>query len=185
VISARKVFANRANARASTGPRTTSGKVKVAHNARRHGLTLSVLLDPAHEAELEAMARDIAGQDASPELRALASRIAAAQIDLVRVRRARHDLLSRRLRDPEYRYIPLAAARKEVKFLARLLRTVGPDAPVPDGFESVLDKPVGPGKFATILFDVSADLAIMDRYERRALSRRKFAIREFDGARRR
>jgi hypothetical protein len=42
----------------------------------------------------------------------------------------------------------------------------------------------GPQKFASILADMTGQLAAMDRYERRALSRRKFAIRAFDAARR-
>jgi hypothetical protein len=46
-------------------------------------------------------------------------------------------------------------------------------------------RPEGPQKFATILSDMTQRLAVMDRYERRALSRRKFAIRAFDAARRR
>jgi hypothetical protein len=49
----------------------------------------------------------------------------------------------------------------------------------------VQSKPEGPQKFATILSDMTRRLAAMDRYERRALSRRKFAIRAFDAARRR
>jgi hypothetical protein len=45
-------------------------------------------------------------------------------------------------------------------------------------------RPEGPQIFATILSDMTQRLAVMDRYERRALSRRKFAIRAFDAARR-
>lgn len=37
--SERKARANRANAQASTGPRTAAGKARSRHNARKHGLT--------------------------------------------------------------------------------------------------------------------------------------------------
>jgi hypothetical protein len=43
--------------------------------------------------------------------------------------------------------------------------------------------PEGPFKFATILSQEAKQLLAMDRYEQRALSRRKFAIRAFDEAR--
>jgi hypothetical protein len=51
--------------------------------------------------------------------------------------------------------------------------------------KSVQSTPEGPQKFATILSDMNTQLVAMDRYERRALSRRKFAVRAFDAAGRR
>jgi hypothetical protein len=43
--------------------------------------------------------------------------------------------------------------------------------------------PQGPLKLATIVSEETKKLLVMNRYERRALSRRKFASRAFDAAR--
>ena len=69
--------------------------------------------------------------------------------------------------------------------LLELLRPNAPDIPMPALSKYLTSTPQGPQKFATILLQETKQLLAMDRYERRALSRRKFAIREFDVARRR
>jgi len=121
VISARKRNANRANARASTGPRTAAGKENAARNALRHGLRSPISVDPALSAEVEALAREIAGEGASLEQQVLATRVAEAQIDLKRIRRARHDLLTPAHSVNNYQS-PRGGA-KRVKILIRSART--------------------------------------------------------------
>jgi hypothetical protein len=95
MTSVRKITANRANAQASTGPRTARGKHRVAQNACRHGLSLPIVSIPALSQKAESLAREFAGESADQELLELARRVAEAQIDLLRIRQARHDILVR------------------------------------------------------------------------------------------
>ena len=100
----RKIKANRANARASTGSKTAGGRARTARNAFRHGLSLTACSDPALSEEVEALAREIAGPGANARIQELARRVAEAQTDLRRVRYARHQLLSNALRNPYYEF---------------------------------------------------------------------------------
>jgi len=178
LTSERKITANRANARASTGPRTTRGRARAARNALRHALSLPVCSIPALSEEVETLAREIAGRGANAQTQELARRVAEAQIDLRRVRSARHQLLFDTLNKENYE--SYANMRMKVKLLRALLRPNPPDISM-EALEFAT--PQGPDKLATILSGKAKKLLAMDRYERRALSRRKFAIRAFDAAR--
>jgi hypothetical protein len=187
LTSERKVRANRANAQASTGPKTTHGRFHAARNARRHGLNVPICSDPVWSEQAQALAREIVGTDANREIQELARRVAEAQIDVFRVRRARHHLLASALYDPDYE--SPAAQRKKIELVAKYEKL---RAQFPLFVQSVAPleqyvrwRPEGPQKFATILSDMSKQLASLDRYERRTLSRRNLAIRAFDDLRRR
>jgi hypothetical protein len=82
------------NAQKSTGPRTPAGKRRAAQNARRHGLTLALCCEPGTDEKVAALARAIAGADATPSLVALATPIAIAQLDLVWMQRVRLHLVT-------------------------------------------------------------------------------------------
>jgi len=182
VTSERKIKANRANARASTGPKTARGRSRAVRNALRHALSLTVYSDPALSQEVEALARKIVPIEADGEIQELARRIAEAQIDLHRARRARHQLLSEALGDPNYESAVMQ--RKKLAAVIRCARSFGPLTPVPDDVVAFLNsKPEGPHKFAAILADKTRQLRVLDRYERRALSRRNRAIQALDAAR--
>jgi hypothetical protein len=178
-MSALKRYASRVNARASTGPRTAAGKARSRRNAFRHGLSLSVLADPALASEVDALAQKILGEDnVNVELRQLAHRIAEAQIDLIRVRQVRDDMLERALRrhnDPSLQF-PLSPQQIAVG----LARRWGSDKPLPLGFMRKIWKEIDRDMFGPTLPDSIPLLKTLDRYERRVLSRRKFAVREFD-----
>jgi hypothetical protein len=181
LTSDRKIKANRANARASTGPQTAQGRARAARNALRHGLSLPVCSDPALSEEVEALAREIAGTDANAKIQELARRVAEAQIDLRRVRYARHQLLSHALSD-QY-YDSHANVQIKMKVIRDLLRAKAPDMSM-ESLVKHVTSPEGPQKFAIILSQEAKELLAMDRYERRARLRRKIAIRAFDESRR-
>jgi hypothetical protein len=126
--------ANRTNAKKSTGPKTRQGKNRASQNARRHGLSLSIFTDVIYSEEIQRLANELISDNSSKEIIELARRVAEVQMDLVRIRWARHDLLVR----------------------------------TPDQGANRIFK------------DFLQQLVAIDRYERRALSRRKFAIRELD-----
>ncbi len=161
--SKRKLRANRLGKPAGTGPTSAAGKARSAQNARKHGLNVAVMYDPDVGADVAFMAEEIAPGCQDAELIGRARRIAEAQVDLMRVARARRDMISAAMACPDDRPVTGVA---------------GPIATPGEASDPGADKRVA------TLSDIGARLARLDRYERGALWRRKLAIRAFDVARR-
>jgi len=189
VATAARIKANRTNARASTGPKTANGRARSAQNAFKHGLTLHIRFFPEFSAEIEALAREIVGPNAHAEIEGLARQVAEAHLDVCRVRQVRHQFVSSKMKDPLYE--SQSDRRAKCKFLIRVLSRVfrlkwpkiSESILLTKLSEYLLTVPEGAEKFLLILSQESRMLLAFDRYERRALSRRKSAIRALDEAR--
>jgi hypothetical protein len=179
-----QVAANRRNARKSTGPKSPAGKTRAARNARRHGLAISIWSDPQLSAATEALARELAGPAADPELQSRARDSAAAHIDVGRVQRMRHRLMLQHLTDPVPIPTTSRAARQHVRDLIELDERWSQDLYIPWRLRGVARIPEGTERFALVISNLARRLAALERYERRAMSRRKRALRNLVSAQR-
>jgi hypothetical protein len=111
--------------------------------------------------------------------------LAEAQVDINRVRDSRRRLISGLLTDPSYQ--PLQALRQQLrrmKEIDQMERFRGAPFEIDEIEEVIYLQPLERDeKFAAIIGERASQLAAFERYERRALSRRKSAIRSFDARR--
>ena len=120
MASAKQIAANRANAQRSTGPKTALGKMKSSRNSFRHGLSWPLPPDLATASKVEALARALTPRDAGDAAWTSAMEFATAQIELVRIRTIRTELL--RVVDISH----LDTQKLQQACIARPLRTLRP-----------------------------------------------------------
>jgi hypothetical protein len=90
----RQIAANRANARRSTGPRTTLGKLTSSRNALRHGLSIPLPSDHAGSEEIHALIQALVERDPSEMKLVAANDVVLAQLELARIRTTRAALFA-------------------------------------------------------------------------------------------
>jgi hypothetical protein len=161
MTSTKQTAANRRNAKRSTGPRTASGKFGSRANALRHGLLSKALAGAEYNARTEELAKRIAREHGKPENSIEARTIAEADMAILKIRTLRAKLLnaiptddkageSNRDSPDAVRVVPHASIRRAAE-----------QSVVPSSYLNEIQQ-----------------LLALDRYEQRAISRRRHALKQ-------
>ena len=169
---------SRRNGKKSKGPESDEGRQRSSRNSLSHGLSLPVSADPQLSSQAERLAQLIAGADASEWRMHEARLIAEAQMELQRVRRLRLE----RLAQPSLvnKPVTLKSLRVMIKLVEANIADDWEQMDIVERFEQDL-LPEVEGPLEQKIEAVIRSFSKLDRYERRALSKRKFAIRRLVG----
>jgi hypothetical protein len=203
----RRMAANRANAQCSTGPRTSEGKARARLNALKHGLATLASSIPAFSPDIAQLARRMVGEhETDPILREAAIRVAEASLDVLRARAARTELMNQMVQSPDFMQpipaaeakpkvlLPYKAAPLSVRVKAVMNGTIDSLAKAEtarlrqvlkahEELQRIMKQRAEIQQRTQQHRDVWDQLDRLDRYERRALSRHRTAIRAFDQVR--
>jgi hypothetical protein len=179
----RQIEANRRNAQKSTGPKSTAGLKRSSRNALRHGLT-KPLCGTRFEDQIEIMARQIAGDQASPTKLALARVAAEAEFELQRIRQlevAMHEhVMQYGSLDPPRLF---RSAHEELRWMTTNVEWLAGRSPLKRPWPDLVDPSASMpteelDKSAEAIRRLLPELTRLLRYERRAAGRRNKAFRQ-------
>jgi len=192
MASSAQIAANRRNAKRSTGPRTSAGKARVARNAVQHGLASRIVAGtPAANRVARLVDAIIGDGPRTAEIEATARIAAEAQYVIEQVRQQRRlllDLITPKARPYRSPHLMKAVARTrrvaegaDAEVLEPLMQSIlRTCARIENTEPSWQATTVCCDRQVLVFQEIAVALERLDRYERRAMSRRKAAIRELD-----
>ncbi|MGI9352830.1 MAG: hypothetical protein ACR2O3_14800 [Rhizobiaceae bacterium] len=148
MTSAKQIAANQENAKRSTGPKTKAGKIRSRKNALRHGLASVILEGSPEDQEVNNIARAILGPSNTDSAATYFAREAAEAENTLR-----------HVREVKVELFNTLKFKDEIA-LAVSDQFADPKT-LPSNFNELLEQSIN-----------------LDRYERRARSRRKKALRQ-------
>src|SRR5262245_36080473 len=178
MASERQIAANRRNARKSSGPRSAAGKKRASRNAYRYGLTLSITSTATFAKQLDRLGREIAGDSKEPIVLECARAVAQAELELVRVRRAKVAVIER-----VHAFGELNPPELSVKQIAHFFDALDRGVLIlPKHIDASATMPSRePDRSAEAIRRVLRELRALDRYERRAIAQRDRAALDLMG----
>jgi len=154
MASRRQILANRSNAQKSTGPRTAKGKARSRQNAQKHGLNTAVVAGSKEALEIERLSSLLVeGDDGNPFVVEASRRAGASEALMARARGLKQSVYQQ--------LFPTPGLNKPGKFASLSSRKT--QGFVEDERAALIDQ-----------------LRVLERYERRAFSRRLQALRDLD-----
>jgi hypothetical protein len=161
--------------RRDTGPKTTEGKGASSLNALRHGLNLPINKDLAYGGKVERLAQLLAGPNAGQAQLAWAQRAALAHMEVLRAREAIRQVFERPTHSKRRAKLRVVFAKLRRQYYAEQDASISVEHE-----ENLTDIVYGVASVDPMdhLRDRLVEIEKLDRYQMRALSRRKFALRE-------
>jgi hypothetical protein len=190
-----QIAANRRNAQRSSGPKSSAGKARVARNATWHSLAARIVAGTPATERVRQVADAMIGNGPRTEASEAFARIAAeAQQTIEQVAGVRASIFE--LTQPTVRSYRRTRVQRVLVQIKRNLAGLKPEAAelvgkqtiqsfldliaFKEAEESLWQPETETERQVVVLQEVAARLLRLDRYERRALSRRRRALLELD-----